>query len=103
MRSMNTTPDISREEVWISVAHAARLIPSPRGTTHRNTIYRWIKAGKLRCRRRGPWRFVERGEVLALLTDEPAPPPPQPKPSKATDALYRARTEEILRKHGLRK
>src|SRR4051812_15530748 len=70
---------------WVPLAEAARLLPScrPGKRVHIATLYRGIARGELECWRIGRWRYVRRGEVLALLRpDAPAGGAAVPVPPK---------------------
>lgn len=95
---MNDQPQTLRD--WIPLCEAAQLVPSPRSgkRTHLSTIYRWINAGRLECRRNGRWRFVRRLDVLALL--QPDRPRPRPATPPTASAVSRE-TQRILTQNGL--
>lgn len=63
----------------INIQTAAKLL-----RVDRESVYRWIRRGKLRGYRVAGWKYwVSRADVLDLIKDAHVPPPPKrTKPNK---------------------
>lgn len=89
---------------WVSLAEAARRLPSPRPgkRTHVSTIFRIARREGLEIRRLGKWRYVRWQDIVRLfVVDRRAPKaanPPLRRQSRVP-----AWVDESLRRHGLLK
>ena len=93
-----------RPDDLIPLAQATLLGPPPPrgGTRQRCTLLRWIQSGKLRGWRVAGYWYVSRSELLAFL--EPVEAPAGAEAQQLAESVRRAReTDEVLRRHGVRR
>lgn len=56
----------------VPIAEAPKYLKSnrPGKKVALQTLYRWCLTGKLRCWKRGPWRFVSRADLRRMMKRE---------------------------------
>lgn len=101
MENMENTIRSFTDELgeWVSLAEAARMLPSPRAgkKTHLSTIYRLAAKHKLPLMRRGRWLFLRKADLGRLFTREPIVETKAVKPSKQTERW----AQGVLKKAGI--